>query len=855
MALPLSLPLPATAAQRRRSTALRNPSIRLQSFAQLGTLQATQNKNQDIDSQAANTTQTPSIRPIDAAALEEDVRKAVRINRSFCLPLVAPDIELTDLPNLESITDYGVSENVEENLWDKEVARLVQAVTNNTPLEFTGSEDLVFDTVSSYDVLASVAEQIWQAVHIDLYDAGNVLAEHCPDLVPSDMKLTRRIMEHFCTEDNNAKLRQPMTPERRQDFFNLLDYCTAIIARVVWESAEGKSLHINTLAHLARLSTKLKVLSAKLLEFSEKSLGNTVADVNFDHAGYTGLRGRPDKFNDNLDNPDLNFLRGLRNMNGPLKESETATKEGAVRELYFAQCCKFRFCLHHCLRTILLSLKGTSQLTQKSLSSYEICATVYESGFEGFPILVFQDSKDDLIGTSDASHLDCAGSGFHVLDQTVRHVQAQMEKSSSGPKPDNHSPPESGNGSVKSKGDDIDGSMGTSIYWSYRRNGRNIQDTSQGLLRLRSMSHVIMVIIPLLMIRPSAVNSIQSLVDLAIYTEHSEERLINPVMPKAYGKYTAFFSLSTADYRKTQDDLKPEDAKSLSNALMLCDNLYMGDSLGQFPSSVPSGTDHASTQGRERTAELVKRRRVELDNMAQSMEGWVFEEKGVMVQCRKYVLSCMFTCFVLVIGGLAVGASLGERLSGVDPFNITTYSWVLAAFLLLVAKSIRVQNWPWNDFLHGRVLCKSVSELSSVTGIDEQFIFVKLLQDERESFLETRGPFNVIFNRRSQDGFSIDRPISMWAMLLSGLIMVETESVRGRSLVCLDLRLGTKIRLIERLGMAEIVQDEKYIHQTRVSDDKSRSHNVEATKIRLTEGKTEWLRTVGLFANREARFI
>ncbi|KAI0184386.1 hypothetical protein EV127DRAFT_474363 [Xylaria flabelliformis] len=832
------------AARRRPSALRRNPWIELQNLAGLGGSRTTQKSDQDLDSHGASTTQQPSVYTGDAVTLEGEVLKAVRMNRSFCLPSVAPDIELTDLPNLESVTEYGVTEEVEETLWAKEATRLVHTITSNTPPEFIGSADLTFDTASSYDILAGVADQIWHAVHIDTYDAGNVLAEYCPRLANYDMKRIRRILEHFCGEEDDAVSRQTMTPERREDFFSLVNYCTAIIARVVCGAAEGSSLHVNILAHLVRISTKLKVLSAKLLDFSEISLSHTAADLKFNHQGYTGLRGRLDK----IDNgPEVDILDSLRGMKmGRLEEEGAATKEDALRNIYFAQCSKFRIGIHHLLRLILLSLKGTSQLSNTSLSSYEMCAIVYESGFEGFPILVFQDNQDDLLGTSDASHLNCARSGFDVLDQAVRHVQGQIERSSSESETATGSSNVSGNRSSSAERDCIEKSMGTSIHWSYPPNGRDVGATPQGTTRLKSMSHIITVVIPLLMTDPRAADGIQDLIDMAVYAELYQERLVNPVKPRSYGKYTAFFSLSTADRRKTQENRKPQDAKSLSSAIMRCNNLYMGTALGLFPSSVPSD---------ESAVELVQRRRVELDSIAHIMEKWVFEEKGVMVQCRKYVLGWMFTCLLLVTGGLAVGASLGQRLSGVDPFNITTYSWVLAAFFLLVAKSIRVENWSWNDFLHGRVLCKSVSELSSVTGIDDQFIFVKLLQDERESFLETRGPYNVVFRRKSQDGFSIDRPLNIWAMLLSGLIMVETESTRGRSLVCLDLRLGTKFQLIGKLGDAEIIQDEPYIHSARVLDNKSNSHDVSATRIRLAHGKFQWLRTVGIYANQETEFI
>lgn len=65
-----------------------------------------------------------------------------------------------------------------------------------------------------------------------------------------------------------------------------------------------------------------------------------------------------------------------------------------------------------------------------------------------------------------------------------------------------------------------------------------------------------------------------------------------------------------------------------------------------------------------------------------------------MVQCRLYVSAVVALSASLVIGGISIGITVGDRIPGVDPFNITTYCWVLAAFVLLVFKSIRVRDWP-----------------------------------------------------------------------------------------------------------------------------------------------------------------
>lgn len=100
-------------------------------------------------------------------------------------------------------------------------------------------------------------------------------------------------------------------------------------------------------------------------------------------------------------------------------------------------------------------------------------------------------------------------------------------------------------------------------------------------------------------------------------------------------------------------------------------------------------------------------------------------------------------------------------------------------------------------------MCKSVSELSSVTGIDEQLILAKLLQDESISALQTRGLYNTVFNRKSEDGFSIDRPLSTWTMLLSRLIMIEVDTVRGRGLIRLTSAGGPSMGLSRTWGLTK----------------------------------------------------
>lgn len=172
---------------------------------------------------------------------------------------------------------------------------------------------------------------------------------------------------------------------------------------------------------------------------------------------------------------------------------------------------------------------------------------------------------------------------------------------------------------------------------------------------------------------------------------------------------------------------------------------------------------------------------------------WKIHEKSVIVSCRTYVWSVLGLSLILVLGGVTVPFTGRVHLSGVDPFNIATFIWLLIAFILLVAQSRYVPDWAWHDFLHRRIVCRSVTELSNVTGIDPQLVIHKLLIEERNTVLSTRGPFNSMFNRQSEEGFSIDVPCSTSTLYASGFVLFQCLGQVDRHIVCADLRPISKL--------------------------------------------------------------
>lgn len=207
------------------------------------------------------------------------------------------------------------------------------------------------------------------------------------------------------------------------------------------------------------------------------------------------------------------------------------------------------------------------------------------------------------------------------------------------------------------------------------------------------------------------------------------------------------------------------------------------------------------------------------------MDSWVITEDSVIIRCRGYVVTVIMLVLLLVLGSMSIPFAVKERISGVDPFQITTFSWLLAGFITIIAKSRYVSEWPWHDFLRGQVVCSGVTDVHEVTGVDPQMIIWYLLHAEHDSILRTRGPYNgmfgqvnmrdttieevdmiktmysAVFGRKGQEvgGFAIDEPVQLSTMLASGFIILKVLNDKGEHLICVDVRKGTDAAAYTRL--------------------------------------------------------
>ncbi|KAL7919120.1 hypothetical protein ACQKWADRAFT_330060 [Trichoderma austrokoningii] len=766
------------------------------------------------------------------------------------LSIVQKNIEVKDLPNFYDTTEYNVTEEVQSALWVKEVSRLVEVAIGNAPLAFNAS--------SSFQL----ADQVWHSLNIISFDAESTMARHNKELCNGKIMERSRLSLRFFYETLRLD---------KEDFVHFVNYFTAVVARIMCQSVHGKSFHANILAHMARISTKLKILSTNPEENSQTSLANgrfapsiPIPELNNQRErqgnNSNGPANQSNQNNSAEDDPTMAsqfgsfLLNGLRAMSTEdSRKWDGSSKKDALKAIYFLTSAKFHLITLEMLNFIVISIRGRNRLTRTSITSYEMCATVYNTGFEKFSTLVFQDHDNDFLGTSDTSCINYARNIFNNLDQTLRYLSSQPSITVQSNAERSTSAVDDGTARFAIDGE----SVGTTLSWAFSPDNPDSDDLlNTQTIKFNSMSEVISVLIPLILASPVAVQRLAASITMSIFTDFDEERQKSPIKPITYDTYTAFFNLSTQGYQDRHSRRRPKEAQSLSHSLVRRKTLVAAKNDNNFVyAGYRDNIEMSDMNPTQNQYYIMDRRRKATEKAREQMGTWVLEEKGVMVQCYSYVIGLMFLCALVVAGGIAFGASVGERVPGVDPFDITSYCWVLSAFLLLMAKSIRVRTWSWTDFLHGRVLCKSVSELSSITGIDDQLIIAKLLQDESVSYLQTRGPYNTVFNRKSDDGFSIDRPLKIWTMFLSGLIMVEVETSRGAAVVCLDLRRGTNIRMITNLGDMSLKEEEaQYIYGFKHSKKDQNRDPLSKNRIRLKSGQVDWMQALGIYGNEDAEF-
>ncbi|KAL0776967.1 hypothetical protein CaCOL14_006485 [Colletotrichum acutatum] len=445
-------------------------------------------------------------------------------------------------PEFDAAGLYVQSEDGLKALWHVETERLMKIAKNpDTPLDFSSKRFLQGDTEKGYRDLSKFCQKVLTAITICLLDNECINAEHCGQL--SDHHRLSSLIRQVSKGQGAAESFASMGESEPQEdalrslgaTYELINYISAVLTRLIVQTSSGSYWQTNVLSVLIKRITKIKLLLIDL--HANSTIAVRAAEAILSKVRESGdtqqKRGEMDE--------EEECEEYMRMVEANEKEG-TASFEDSQVAAHCVEQNKFRFGLNSALRHILMSLRFINR-SGLPATSFEICAVAYETGFEGFKALLFQDRDLEYSATSDLDNMNTAHSAFNILNQIVMHLKHQSHE---------HEAYTNG--------------LKTTLQWRYsgdedNRSGQvdiDLVGYSQRL-QLNSMDEVITVMVPLVMTCPVFLSDFTSFRHVMALTGFIQD----DVQPLAEGKFGAFFRMYTSEFAS----MKRPDVLHLSEAL------------------------------------------------------------------------------------------------------------------------------------------------------------------------------------------------------------------------------------------------------------------------------------------------
>jgi len=321
----------------------------------------------------------PAQRGSRIKANPKDILQAACAHEKYTTHLTGFPINTT-LPEYDDLNAYPISQDSAKELLEQEIARLVNIVENpEDALRFSGQELLKEGSLDSYNKLSSLSQMIMKAFSICTLDNEVISLKCCKGLTNKE-KVARYM--RTVSSGQPACAQKEFESESSENLYDwkytyasyiLVDYATAVIVRLVTQSGNGEYWHNNLVGVLAKWTTKVKMLLLDL--YNSTSISLRAAGYALDRdSSQPGTKNREE-----VEDEDGEVCEELKM---PLDtNAESFVKWHCVHQE------RFRSGLVAILRYIFTSLQHLKR-SGLSMTSYEVCAVVYETGFEGFKVWV-----------------------------------------------------------------------------------------------------------------------------------------------------------------------------------------------------------------------------------------------------------------------------------------------------------------------------------------------------------------------------------------------------------------------------------------------------------------------------------
>ncbi|KAB2568768.1 hypothetical protein DBV05_g12555, partial [Lasiodiplodia theobromae] len=208
---------------------------------------------------------------------------------------------------------------------------------------------------------------------ICMLDNESIIAKHC-SLLSSRERLQKLIPQIRMSLNAGESGGDGSADGTLQATNDLIDYISAVFARLITQTAIGGYWQNNILGVLVKRVAKMKEL-VKDME------ANAYTAISNGEAAYDSIRNTEQLDTSKMDEEE-ECEELLRMLHANTKEG-IASPEQVELVQYCSDQAKFRSGINTTLRYIFLSLRFLDR-SGLPATAYEICAVVYETGFEGF---------------------------------------------------------------------------------------------------------------------------------------------------------------------------------------------------------------------------------------------------------------------------------------------------------------------------------------------------------------------------------------------------------------------------------------------------------------------------------------
>lgn len=701
---------------------------------------------------------------------------------------------------------------------------------------------------SAADEVFYTARLIQSTLHIYMYDAAITVIEHLREYRRHSLSLQVLLMDAVETAEFSSRVilaqyvgskfsrpHQPQAVEHLETLKDvlddMLDHISAQVLRLLSWAVEGDEWEHSSVALLARMISKLKLIGKDPNQWAVQSIkkGKSLEAC-------VGIRAQ-DFYNKNVRSDSTFTTLSQTSLRRALVVDEITP---TVR--YFKAMFKLRGLLTSVFRAILGGICGPERSdfeAQKNEPSYEINNIVFANPEQ--PLWsTFNNRQKQTAVTSDETILRFCSAGWRLA---LRDMSTIPENQSS------HFG--SGMATVDWQGDSV------CTTNTGRRSGRFEIHSAADYVSV----HVLVALSSVFVARPLR----EMLMLSAAYAEQDKYPRMYPSdrfemkFSIVAGNNGDEYSASDRDYSPLSDfslparEEKPDPPETLPKAYKSSIFRFWKPRESSCATRSYTKSDPEAVIEPQTTRDSASPLSNQYSKWRATMDKWDYDTGCIIIPCKQYVLTILAAWVIVVVGGLVLLFVLRLRAVGFDPSNILIFLWTIASFAIVLAKSWYVNEWSWNQFIQCQMPCRGVQELSRASKVPQQVLLLHLYRTAcsraSRTKLRTRGPYNGIFPMRGRDqahGFAIDCAFTMETLLASGLLVLKVNGFDGVSLVCIGGRGG-----LESGGWQFGCQSKRLICRLGQQNEASKSEDME---LFFKEENFTWQVGDGLYRNDRARF-